>query len=151
MTSTDLIATARKYLYVRETAPNSGPHIDEWLAAVGCKSGDSWCAAYACAMVRETNPRFKFHPSASALHLLANNPNLITFDPRPGDLVVYDHGHGVGHVAILTATTTVDGRLAYATTIAGNTSADGKSRNGDRVAEHDADLERVAGVIRVTA
>lgn len=44
----------------------------------------------------------QFKKSASALRLLELNADLKTDDPQPGDLIVFDHGQGLGHVAIKT-------------------------------------------------
>jgi hypothetical protein len=64
-------------------------------------------------------------------------------------LVIYDEGHGLGHVAIATGVVLVGGQLVSMNAIAGNTSADGKSRNGTMVGEHEVSLERIAGILRV--
>lgn len=152
MNSTDLIAHARSFLHVREVTPNSSPEINGWQARLGCAPGDNYCACFACCMVQDVDPGNPLKHSASSLHLLANNPNLLVRDIndlQPGDIVVWDHGKGTGHTAIATQTTKVMGELLYLSAIAGNTSADGKSANGDRVAEHDVPLERFAGALRV--
>ena len=152
MTGTELVAHARSFLHVRETAPNVGdPEISGWQKRLGCKPGDSYCACFACCMVEDLDPGNPLKPSASALHLLAHNPGLrvATDDMQPGDILIYDHGAGKGHVAIATQTIRISGKLASFDTIAGNTSADGKSSNGDRVAEHEASFDRLAGVLRV--
>lgn len=153
MTSTELIAHARSFLYVRETGPNVGdPEISDWQSRLGCKPGDSYCACFACCMVRDLDPGNPLKPSASALHLYSNNPTLqikSLDDLQPGDILIWDHGKGKGHAAIATQTTKVAGKLAAADAIAGNTSADGKSANGDRVAEHDVPLEKLVGALRV--
>ncbi len=152
MQPVELIAHARKFLYVREVTPNTGPEINGWLQRVGQPPGKSWCAAFAYCMVKDVEPSNPLKPSASALHLLEYNKHaqIASIDDlQPGDIVIYDHGKGEGHAAIATNVTKVGGKLAAFDTIAGNTSADGKSRNGDRVAEHDAELERFAGALRV--
>lgn len=151
MTSTELIAHARTFLYVREKTANSSPEIDAWLHRVGQPPGVSWCAAFAFSMVKDVDPTNPLRPSASALHLLANNLSLQVKlnDLQPGDIVIYDEGEGLGHVAIATNVVVVNDQLGAFDTIAGNTSADGKSRNGDRVAEHEASLEKLAGILRV--
>jgi hypothetical protein len=151
MTDLELIATARRYLDVRETSTNAGPHIDDWLRAVGCNPGVSWCAAAVCAWIAETDPKNTFHRSASALSLLERNLAIVINDPQPGDVVVWSHDpvKHLGHTGIITSTINVDGKLASIVVIAGNTSADGQSRNGDRVAEHECSLDKVAGYLRV--
>jgi cell wall-associated NlpC family hydrolase len=62
--------------------------------------------------------------------------------PRPGDLVIFDHGHGLWHVAIVTGS---------GTSIAGNTSPNGKSRNGTGVFEHSYDPAdpKIEGYVRI--
>jgi hypothetical protein len=149
VTSTDLIRTARSYQGQREWAPNSSPLINRWLASVGQPPGEPWCAAFACACVYDTDPTIGFLRSASALKLLARNPDRVISDPEVGALVIWDHGHGKGHVAIITA---IDGQTFSA--IAGNTSEDGKSREGIMVAEHDGfqvNDPTIAGFLRVCA
>lgn len=153
MTPEALIARARQDLHVRETSPNQGPVINDMLAGVHCAPGCSWCAAAVCWWIAHAglDPSITFHPSASALSLLERNPHLVITDPQPGDVVVWCHDPAkhLGHVGIVTATTRVNGVLTSITVIAGNTSADGRSPNGDRVAEHECSLERVAGYLRV--
>jgi hypothetical protein len=146
-----IVACARRYQGTIEQPPgsnsNSGPEIDQWLAFVHQPPGASYCAAFACSMVHDARfalgiESITFKKSASALHLLELNAALITTDPHPGDLVIFDQGHGLGHVAIVTG---------QGTSIAGNTSPDGKSRNGTGVFEHAYDVNdpKIAGCIRV--
>lgn len=151
MKSEDLIATCRKYLGEKEVHSNSSFLIDGWLLFVGCNPGDSWCAGYACSMIHETDPSVVFKKSASALKFLERNKDKQVSDPRPGDLVIWDHGKGKGHIAIITSVIYFGGVLVSFAAIAGNTSADGKSREGVMVAEHD-DFEpdaKIAGYVRV--
>ena len=144
-----IVATARQYQGTVEDPPNSnsGTLIDGWLAYVHQPPGVSWCSGFACSMVHESRvalglPALQFKISASALHLLAINEALKTEDPQAGDLIIFDHGHGLGHVAIKTGPST---------SIAGNTSPDGKSRQGTGVYEHAYDVNdpKIAGYIRV--
>ncbi len=144
-----IVATARKYQGVVEQPPgsnsNSGPEIDQWLAFVHQPPGSSYCAAFACSVVHAARTdlamgALQCKKSASALHLLELNADLKTDDPQPGDLIVFDHGRGLGHVAIKTGPST---------SIAGNTSPDGKSRNGTGVFEYDPSDPKIAGHIRV--
>jgi len=146
-----IIIEARKFLNVVEQPPGSnsnwgGPIVD-WLAFVGIDYPASYCAAFASSMVHNARVALgvsvSFNKSASALHLLSLNADLKTTDPQPGDLVIFDHGGGLGHVAIVTGPNT---------TIAGNTSPDGTSRNGTGVFEHSYDPQNpeIAGYIRVS-
>lgn len=147
MTAEALIRSARSYLGQRESKPNSSPMIDHWLAMVGQPPGEPWCAAFVCACVLETEPTIGFLKSASALKLISRNPDRRISDPELGALVVWDHGKGKGHVAIITGMLPPDGFTA----IAGNTSEDGKSREGVMVAEHAFSRKdpQIAGYIRV--
>lgn len=145
----DLIRTARSYLGQRESKPNSSPLIDHWLAGVGEPPGVPWCAAFACACLSETDPHLGFLKSAGALRLISRNPDRKVEDPREGDLVVWDHGHGHGHVGIVTGVDQAAGTFAA---ISGNTSEDGKSREGNIVAEHSGyplSDPTIAGYLRV--
>lgn len=144
-----IVAIARTYLGVEEDpiGSNSGPLIDTWLAFVGAHPGDAWCAAFACDVVHEARVAegmgpLTFKRSGGALRLLIINDALRTTNPLPGDLIIWDHGNGKGHVSIKTGD---------ATHIAGNTSPDGKSRVGYGVFEHpyDPDDQKIAGYIRV--
>lgn len=148
MTPEALIRTARSYLGHRETKPNSSPLIDHWLSGVAQPPGEPWCAAFVCACIYETEPRIGFLRSASALRLIARNPDKVISDPELGALVVWDHGHGKGHVAIITGVGLPNGMFSA---IAGNTSFDGKSREGVMVAEHVFDPKdaQIAGYLRV--
>ncbi len=80
---------------------------------------------------------------------------LVVTDPQPGDVIIWNHtvdpAKPQGHVAILTEVVKVDGAVAALAGIAGNTSADGASRNGDRVAEHPVSYPdpRIAGYLRI--
>lgn len=144
-----IVKTARTYINVVEDplGSNSGPLIDDWLAFVGGIPGDPWCAAFSCVVVHEARmlekmPPLEFRRSSGALLLLIINDALKTDDPQPGDLIIWDHGGGRGHVSIKT------GDVSH---IAGNTSPDGKSRNGTGVYEHGYDPAdpQIAGYIRV--
>lgn len=145
MTAEALIRTARSYLGHREVKPNSSPLIDHWLQRVGQPPGMPWCAAYVCACLAETEPNLPFRKSAGAMRILTRNPDRLITYPEPGGLVVWDHNHSPdhaklpdhsgckGHVAIVTGVGLPDGMFSA---IAGNTSFDGKSREGVMVAEH---------------
>jgi hypothetical protein len=78
-----LTTTARKYQHVHETGENTGPEVGQFLAFVGQHPGQSWCAAYACYVVHETDPATLLHRSNSAFHLLANKPHLIVIGSTP--------------------------------------------------------------------
>ncbi len=158
---TELIATARTYDYVREKGANTdgGGFVDRCQTEMGLSPGHSWCACAVCKWVRDTSTRLgvrtSFKRSASALRLLEANAALVVTDPQPGDVIIWNHtvdpAKPQGHVAILTEVVKVDGAVAALAGIAGNTSADGASRNGDRVAEHPVSYPdpRIAGYLRI--
>jgi hypothetical protein len=149
------IANARRFAtgHSLETdGPNDGPFIREWLAERGIHQPAAWCAAFACAMVHEAartlSTVLQLRYSAGSLRLLHLNPELVIQQPEPGCLEIEDHGHGLGHVRIVTDVHLLP--VSY-DAIAGNTSADGHSRNGDRVAERVVLLPNplLAGYLRV--
>lgn len=134
-----VLARCATFVGTKETAHDSGPHIDAWLALVNQKPGASWCAAFLYAQfLAETLERglppeeCPFPRGAGALNVWRRSPvtRCRSFAGR-GLVYVLDHGEGLGHVGIIEA---VRGELV--TDISGNTNAEG-SRNGDRVARHD--------------
>jgi hypothetical protein len=149
------IANARRWATghsLEVDGPNDGPEIREWLLRRGIHQPAPWCAAFACAMVQDAYHALgivpELHYSAGALRLLALNEALRTWEPDAGDLVVWDHGGGLGHVGIVTDVSLLPVSFDA---ISGNTSADGHSRNGDRVAERVVLLPvaQLAGYLRV--
>ncbi len=42
----DLVATAEKYVGVREERPNGGYWVSRFLSSVGLREGNPWCAAF---------------------------------------------------------------------------------------------------------
>jgi hypothetical protein len=149
------IANARRWatgVSLEVDGPNDGPEIREWLLRRGIHQPAPWCAAFACAMIQDACHALgivpELHYSAGALRLLALNEALRTWEPGAGDLVVWDHGGGKGHVGIVTEVATMPVSFDA---ISGNTSADGHSRNGDRVSERVVVLPvaQLAGYLRV--
>lgn len=168
---TRLIAKARQSVFDPKTktgafesaGPNTdgGGFVDQCQAEMGLTPGHSWCACAVCKWVRDTSREAgvtvsKFKRSASALRMLELNAALVVTDPQPGDIVIWDHtvdpAKPQGHVAILTDVVKVNGAVAGLAAIAGNTSADGTSRNGDRCAEHPVAYpdRRIVGYVRIT-
>lgn len=140
------IRIARSYLGKQEPGPlpNRGPNVDTWLAFVGIRpvdgeKGAPWCAAMASWCVyqaaTELHISTTFRKSAGALRLLDVNADLRITEPEDGALVIWDHGGGKGHVGIVTGVTRVGSEVAGISVVAGNTSADGMSRDADSVAE----------------
>lgn len=135
-----LIQQARNFRFVREVgSPNHGLWVGIFQRFVGIDDGQSWCAAFVCFVLaiivggRDLLP-FTATGVCEEIHQWAVTHNKIVSleQALPGDLYLFvdDNGHA-HHVGILTAPWN-DGPDG----IAGNTSRDGKSSNGDGVYEH---------------
>ncbi len=138
----DPVDVARQFLYVREAqaqGQNRGLRVEgiqHW--AMGT-FGDSWCDEFAVGFVLDICfqgdspfPRQSdVEDSTEATRAYAEQQGWLTDAPAVGDLVLsLDPATGrAHHVGIVTV-------LDPLTSIAGNTSEDGVSSNGDRVAEH---------------
>jgi hypothetical protein len=128
-----LVDIALEQLGVKETAPNSGPKINEYLASCGLPPGHPWCAAMVCWCIIElkklgipTNFRF----SAGVMDMWAKNKLLYAIPkPKPGCIFIMKFGGGKGHTGVVKA---VEGN--WVLTVEGNTDADG-GREGVEVAE----------------
>lgn len=141
----DPVAEARKYRYVREFSQNNGRRVNAvqmWRGGADA-IGKSWCCYFVMMILdvcfQGENP-FGDDPevmgATPAALAYARAKGWIVDWPVPGDLVfsVYPAGHPEAgkphHVAICSS-------VSPLSTIAGNTSKDGASSNGDRVAEHE--------------
>lgn len=134
----DPVAIARQFLYVREAGPNRGLRVEAIQHWACGQFGDSWCDEFGVGFVldicfqgdspfpRQTD----INASTASALAYSREQGWTTDTPVVGDLVFSVLGDGTPHhVAILA---TID---PFAT-VAGNTSEDGISSNGDRVAEH---------------
>lgn len=129
------VAIARQFLFVREASANRGLRVEAIQKWSGGQAGDSWCAEFAtmvldiCYQGAAPVPRLQ---AVEDIHQLAKKEGWIVEEPEPEDLVLTvneaNHAHHIGIV-----TSVEDGLMS----IAGNTSEDGTSSNGDRVAEHE--------------
>lgn len=134
-TDSELVGLARRFLYVREASPNAGQRVEAIQRWSGGAKGQSWCAHFATMLLdlafggSAPIPRTG---SCDEIYQLAKAKGWLTATPAVGDLFLYvrDGTEDAHHVGIVTSVAPLRG-------IAGNTSADGKSSNGDRVAEHD--------------
>jgi hypothetical protein len=128
---------AISYNGTKEEPGNTGKFVTDSLKLVGLGTGHAWCQAfiYRC-----------YHEAAIALGV--PNPctkvagvlrhwqqtkglklsKLAAKDMQAGDIIVYDHGKGLGHICFFIKNN-ADGTMQ---TIEGNTSLGG-SRNGDGV------------------
>lgn len=145
----DPILIARRFLFVRETlGPNRGAWVQEFQRSVGLHPGEPWCMAFVwkvfdiaysgqCPLLRSG--------SCHAVLADARRKGWEVVEPQPGDLYFYLNGDHAHHVGILTPPRdpVIDGvrvqgeMLGRLSGIAGNTSEDGKSSNGDGVYEHE--------------
>jgi hypothetical protein len=125
---------ARQFLYVREAAQqNTGQKVEAIQKWCGGQKGESWCCYFAtmvldiCFQGGSPIPRLG---ACQDVYDLAKKNGWLTDKPLKDDIYLYvdanDHAYHIGIV-------TVDGGTPG---IAGNTSEDGTSSNGDRVAEH---------------
>lgn len=128
------MAVARMFEFVREAGGNNrGLRVEAIQHWGGGSPGDSWCMWFAtmvldlCYQGASPIPR---QGNCQAVWDLAQKNGWVVTDPMQNDLYFYvtDQGHA-HHVGIVTATQPLTG-------ISGNTSEDGTSDNGDRVAEH---------------
>lgn len=130
-----LSAVARRFSFVRETeGPNAGYWVNLFQRFTGNAEGDSWCASALCFVLdiayKGHSPLIK---SASCQELLddARAKGYVVQTPEIDDIYFYldanGHAHHVGTVS----------NTRPLTGVAGNTSADGKSSNGDGWYEHE--------------
>lgn len=137
MTADSIIAVARRFDFVRETAgANAGLFVEDFLRFTGNRRGESWCCSFVSRVLdivyRGRSPLLR---TAGCDEMLndAERKGYVVREPRAGDLVFSVKGAGntrdAHHVGIVTVADPL-------TAIAGNTSSDGLSSNGDGVYEH---------------
>ncbi len=127
------VAVARQFRYVREVQPNKGLRVNAIQTWSGGQSGDSWCMEYVWLVFDicyQGQCPFGREQSTETFRQLAVAKGWVTTIPIPGDIVLSLRPDGTAHhVGIIT-------KPSPLTSIAGNTSDDGSSAEGDRVAEH---------------
>jgi len=133
-----LLWIARRFLFVREVGgQNRGIWVNMIQKLTQNDNGDSWCASWVSLVLglafggKSPLPRTA---SCDVILATARKEGWLTSTPSVGDLfLLLKNPNDAHHVGIVTEVknATVIG------TIAGNTSEDGTSSNGDRVAEHD--------------
>ena len=132
----DVLLVARLFLFVREAvSQNNGQRVNAIQIWSGGHDalGTSWCAWFVTMVLDlayQGNAPIPRQGGAQGIRDLCTTNGWMTDTPSVGDLYFYvdgnDHAHHVGIVS----------NLDPLTGISGNTSADGTSSNGDRVAEH---------------
>lgn len=130
------LGIAATQLGQKETGPNSGPMVDQYLHSVGLEPGNSWCAAFvhwcfqqAANAMEMLNPCPKTGGVLRLWELAPDETKVKT--PTRGSIIIMDHGNGHGHTGLVE---TVNGG-GLIETIEGNTNRGG-SRNGDSVWRH---------------
>jgi hypothetical protein len=137
----DPVATAKMFRYVREASQNRGLRVEAIQHWSGGEPGEPWCDDFAVGMILDIcfqgaspfpRQRDIDGSTVAALAYARAHGWVVPLEQAiPGDLV-FSINPTTGlphHVAILET-------LNPFQTIAGNTSEDGTSDNGDRVAEH---------------
>ncbi len=126
-------AIARQFDFVREAGQNKGLRVEAIQHWSSGQPGDSWCMEFATMVLDvcfQGNAPIPRQGSCEAVHQLAKTAEWIADKPSVNDLVLSINAQGLAHhVGIVSK---VDPLMS----IAGNTSEDGTSSNGDRVAEH---------------
>ena len=110
---------------------NWGIPVQDYLKSVGIIHPASWCMAFVYWCFKQaagtgTNPLIKTGGVLDAWNK-ADKKNKFTKDPKSGDIMIMDHGKGLGHTGIVEK---VDKNFLY--TIEGNTNDTG-SREGIEV------------------
>lgn len=125
---------ARQFLYVREAGANTGNKVEAIQKWCGGLKGESWCCYFVTMVLDICFQGVSPIPRVGAcqtVYDLAKKMGWLTTTPVKDDVGLYvdgnDHAH---HIFIVTKDGGTPG-------IAGNTSEDGTSSNGDRVAEHE--------------
>lgn len=133
---------AQSQIGVRETKPNSGPQVDQYLKAVGLNPGYAWCQAFIYWSFQQAAGKLQIaNPTVKTAGVMAHwnqceqrgakrisaayaqkTPTLLT----PGQLFVLAFGKGLGHIGFVETVNAAKGTI---TTIEGNTN-DGGSREG---------------------
>lgn len=135
-TSQEIVAIARLFRHVREAGRNSGLRVEGIQKWCGGVKGQAWCCYYATMVLDLAYGGESPIPRLGAcqdVYELAKAKGWVTNTPATGDLFLYvnsqDHAH---HIGIVTG---VDPLALTVSGIAGNTSNDGLSSNGDGVYE----------------
>lgn len=129
-----VVANYTKQIGVKElTGKNDGVMVEKYLASVGLKKGNPWCAAvvsYVFTISGVPNPKSGWAPSYFPPNKVICTAGNYTMTPRAGDVFgIYFNTHKrIAHVGFIDAWN--DGRLF--TTCEGNTSPDAVNGEADR-------------------
>ena len=148
-TRTKLTAKLHTQLMVRETTPNQGPEVSQYLRSVGVTTPAPWCAAFVSWNLQQfavPNPMSAWSPDyAKQQDIIWTAKRPTRWKPLPGDVATYYYPklHRVGHVGFFICTDP-DG---YFVTIEGNTNGAG-SREGDGVYKKKRNPSQVHAITR---
>lgn len=130
-----LVACARELRFIRETeGPNKGRWVGMLQRFTYNKPGDSWCASFESYIEYVAYHGVVMTPRTASCQEKLDycvKQGWIVDTPQPGDLYFFLNSEGhAHHIGIVTRA------VPHLVGIAGNTSMDGKSVNGDGVHEH---------------
>lgn len=98
---------AASQLGVRELPQNRGPKVEEYLAAVGLKAGEPWCAAFvywcierACRALGTQNPFPKTGLCEHIRQWAVDHARLVR-TPKPGDVFLVVEGGRAHHTGFV--------------------------------------------------
>ena len=121
---------------------NTGPEVDQYLAAVGLDPGYAWCAAFLYWCFRKATSQVglaminPFPRTASSQKVWTFAEPLCRMDaPAEGCVYVLQHTPATGHVGIVESI----GEDGVICEISGNTFAESGGREGNTVARHYGD------------
>jgi len=144
------VAVARQFKYVRELTGNTGQRVEAIQRWGGGKPGDSWCAFFATMVLDicyQGQAPIQRTGSCDVILEVAREANWVHETPLPNDIYLrVKDGNDAHHVGFVAA---VQPDQHTFTQISGNTSADGKSSNGDGVYERDIPLSADLVFVRV--
>lgn len=129
-----LSTVAARLSFIRETeGPNAGYWVNFLQRFCDGVEGDSWCADFESFVEDVAYKGKNLTPrtgSSDAKLRFCKAKGWIVAQPQLDDLYFYVHSNGVAHhIGIVSG-------IAPLTGIAGNTSKDGRSSNGDGVYDH---------------
>jgi hypothetical protein len=152
----NIIDFIRKFRFIREVGNNRGQRVEaiqHWSGGDAAE-GLSWCADWATMMWDvwfEGKSPIDRTASCDVILEQARKKNMLTTTPNVGDLALrLNNPNDAHHVLIVTDVSKWSSEKIL-TMISGNTSEDGKSSNGDRVAERDDTIKDTSKIIFVHA
>lgn len=121
------------------------PAVIHYLHSVGIDFPASWCMAFVYWCCKEANPNNHLIKTGGVLRQWYEIDNKFkSITPKPGDIFIMDHGHGLGHTGFVES---IEGDVIH--TIEGNTNDTG-SREGYEVCRRIRKTNTCKGFIRLT-